>query len=57
MTKLGLVNRIFFQWLFVRVTRKVQDGVTIGYGLMGFVMPLSGWDNDYKIIGKRIWQL
>jgi len=43
------VNFLFFQWFFVRFAREVtiDHKTTTGYALVGIVVPLTGWWNDY----------
>lgn len=47
MTKLGKLNFYLVQWLFVRVARIVIDDNTIGWCLIGPVLPMTGWRTDY----------
>lgn len=78
MTKLEFVNKVFFQWFFVRLTRCQQRVITEfkiteisivpggyapggdakykteqWYSLQGWIVPITGWGNDFKFIGKR----
>jgi hypothetical protein len=46
MTKLEFINKFFFQWLFVRITRW-SDEKYKGYGILIGVLPLTGWFSDY----------
>jgi hypothetical protein len=42
------------QWFFVRIFYYTNGiGTNLGYGLMGFVLPLTGWWGDYIDVGKR----
>ena len=43
------VNFLFFQWFFVRLAREVtmDHKTTTGYALVGVMVPLTGWWNDY----------
>ena len=51
MTKLKIFNLLLAQWLFVRVTKNLdEDGKQIGYGIMGLVWPLTGWGTDFKYL-------
>ena len=57
MTRLGLLNRIFFQWLFIRLTahsRKDHKGEWRHYywSLNYFVVPTTGWKTEFKFLGK-----
>lgn len=69
MSKLEIINKILLQWFFVRLTRcsdnliieydlyglkKIHGKkVRIWYSLMGWVIPTSGWNSDYKYLGNR----
>lgn len=57
MTLLHFVNMFFVQWLFVRLAKIVDDnGKTQRYTVIGFMLPLSGWDYDFIWLyrfGKR----
>lgn len=62
LTWLGCVNYIV-QFLFIRIYKSVDNGVIKGYGILYFVLPLSGWFNPYVVIGggkikltKLIWR-
>jgi hypothetical protein len=46
MSKLEFVNKFFFQWLFVRITRW-SDKEHKGYGISIGVLPLTGWFSNY----------
>lgn len=52
---LGVLNRIILQWFFIRLARIVDDvtGKTLGYKILKWVVPLTGWGSDYKFIGKN----
>lgn len=41
--RLGLLNLLVLQWFFVRVACKSQDGKVESYGIVGPVLPLTGW--------------
>lgn len=48
MTPLALLNFLVLQWLCIRLAYvKDDEGATIGWGLLGFVAPLTGWWSDY----------
>lgn len=52
-------NVLLVQWMFIRITRYRDDqnpDKTSGFGLLGFVVPLTGWFSDYKSLGG-IWKL
>ena len=56
MTKIEFINKAFFQWFFIRLAKISDNGKPKGYLLLGFVLPLSGWSNDYIQLGK-MWRL
>lgn len=47
MSRLGLFNFLFAQWFLVRVFRDVRDGRTVARGVLGPVLPLTGWWTRY----------
>ena len=49
-TLLGVINMLFVQWLFIRIVRFKYENYC-QYGIMGFVVPLSGWESPYI----KIW--
>jgi len=78
MTKLEFINKVIFQWFFVRLTRCQQriisefnmyevsitpNGYAPGgnvqykteqwYSLQGWIVPLTGWNGDFKFIRKQ----
>lgn len=61
MSKLEFINKVFMQWLFIRLARvrySDREGKINkkGWAIISFIWPLSGWTNDFKIIGKyRVW--
>lgn len=69
MTILELSNKIFFQWLFLRLTRCRQYFVLeydksgeikrVGkeewYSIQGWIIPMTGWRGDFKVIGSERW--
>ena len=62
MTKLEFINKVFFQWFFVRLTKhmkKDKDGnytIIEKFTIMGFIVPLTGWFSNYIFLGKR-WNM
>ena len=52
MTWLKFVNIVFFQWFCFRLARVVKDGDQIGWTWIRWVVPLTGWGNDYVWIGQ-----
>jgi hypothetical protein len=42
------LNMFLVQWFFVRIIRTDdKDGNTLGYGIMGPVLPMRGWRSPY----------
>lgn len=48
------VNFLFFQWFFIRLGRKYsyKQKRFLGWCFIGFMLPLSGWWNNYIWIWK-----
>jgi len=60
MTKLEFVNRVFFQWIFVRLTKSYDEYFgndkprgKYGWCFMYWVHPKTGWSDDYIFIGNK----
>lgn len=55
-TWLEAVNKLFFQWLFIRLYKEVDADTKkiIGYGLLVGILPLTGWCSDYIGPGWKI---
>ena len=57
MTKLEIANKFFFQWLFVRLMKggryEGDDFIVDRWGFLFFILPLTGWWNNYIWIGKK----
>lgn len=51
MSRLKLANLLFFQWFFIRLARIIgrdNEGYrSHSWGLIGPVLPLTGWGSDY----------
>lgn len=58
MSKLFFLNYFICQWFFFRIykysigTKGSQVDDIHGYGVLFFVLPLTGWKNKYRSIGK-----
>ena len=50
MTRLMWWNYYVFQWTTVRVCKKVENGKTVNWGLIFFIVPLTGWDTPYRYL-------
>jgi len=48
------LNFLLFQWLFIRLGHKYsrKQKKFIGWGFLGFVLPLTGWWNNYIWVWK-----
>jgi len=53
MTWLGVLN-YFVQFLFIRVFKNVEKGKVLNYGILYFVLPLSGWFNNYVVLNEKL---
>ena len=54
MTKLEFVNKFLLQWFFIRLAKisYVANNEIVGWRLLYFIIPLTGWSCKYKYIGK-----
>ncbi len=54
---MGIINLLWVQWFFVRIEATVSDSCEcFSIGLMGFVLPWSGWWNRYIKLGQT-WRI
>jgi hypothetical protein len=53
MTKLQLLNYII-QFLCIRIYRQVDQGKTVAFGILYFIVPLTGWVNPFIAIGTKV---
>jgi len=55
MTWLGLLNSVILQWFFVRLAKIVdtETKVIVGWDLLRWIVPLTGWWSDYRYVGRR----
>ena len=62
-SKLKIFNYFFLQWFFVRleiIAQIMADHhlkVTLRnkyFSLIGFIVPMTGWDGNYIVVGKKI---
>lgn len=53
MSALGFINYFFVQWFCIRICKSIdiESKRVTGYGILYFVVPLTGWNNEYKEIG------
>jgi hypothetical protein len=62
MNWLGLLNFFIFQWFFIRIAKicqvviegKEEKQVISGYKIIKWILPLSGWWNDYIYLKKKL---
>lgn len=52
MLKLKIINRFILQWLFLRLVKCIENNGSTWYSIKGFVIPTTGYGNDFKYIGK-----
>lgn len=54
-TWLGWLNKIILQWLFIRLTEKLvtETSEHNRWLIMRWVIPTTGWGNDYKFVGGK----
>lgn len=50
LTWLFLLNFILLQWTGIRLARVTEMGKPVGFRLVGFILPLTGWRTPYKFI-------
>ncbi len=55
---LGLLNKLLFQWFFVRLTRCQERGVGETktyqwYSFQYWILPLTGWKSDFVYLNKK----
>jgi hypothetical protein len=54
LTWLGLLNFLVLQWFFIRLGRiiDIDSGNTIGWTLIRWPLPLTGWWSDFRYLRK-----
>ena len=60
MTWLGYLNFGVLQWLFIRLERTVDcndHSKHIAWGIIGPIIPLTGWWNRYIWLTPKGWRL
>ena len=50
-TWLGWINILLFQWFFVRLAE--EKGRKRRWVFIGFIWPTTGWNTEYKYVGKK----
>jgi len=54
MTKLKFINKYILQWLFIRLTKCIDnESNEYWYSLQYLVVPTTGWTTDFKFVGNR----
>ncbi len=56
MSKLEFINKFIIQWLFIRLTRWVEEDYK-GYGMLFPVIPLTGWVTSYWPIEPKHFKI
>ena len=51
---IGLLNFLVLQWFFIRFAKVLEDGEMIGFLILRWIVPLTGWWSDYIFIGKNL---
>lgn len=53
-TWVGLLNLLVLQWFFIRLayTIDTKTGAIVSWDILKWVAPLSGWNSDFKYVGK-----
>jgi hypothetical protein len=49
---LGILNMLVIQWFFIRLQLTCDGGVIVGWKLIGFIVPLTGWWSPYIWLKK-----
>ena len=58
MSWLEVVNRVFLQWLFIRLTKFVDineqtgEQTITGWSIQGWILPTTGWRNNIVYLSK-----
>ncbi len=54
MTWLKFVNKFICQWFFIRLTKHLNfDTKEIRYSIQYWIVPTTGWNTNFKYIGKN----
>lgn len=58
MTWLYFLNYFILQWFFIRLAKIQDNGCLLGYHyknkykILKWIIPLTGWKNNYKFLNK-----
>ncbi len=59
MTLLKFINLFILQWFFIRLTKHLDKDINgnytkiIAYSIHYWIIPLTGWDSDFKYINNN----
>ena len=53
MTRLGVFNFLIVQWFFIRLAKVVENDELIGFLILRWVVPLTGWWSDYIYVRRK----
>jgi len=53
MTWLGVLNFVILQWFFIRLAKVLEESEMIGFIIIRWAVPLTGWWSDYVFIGEE----
>lgn len=55
MSCLKALNVFVLQWFFIRLAKVVDDdtGLRVGWTIIKWVWPLTGWSTPFKFLGKK----
>jgi len=42
----------FVQFLFIRIYRATENGKTVAFGVMYWILPITGFNTKYKVLNK-----
>ena len=55
---LGFVNMFILQWFFIRLFVAEADGTPQYWGVLYWIVPTTGWNSEYKSLGKvKYWYI
>lgn len=52
----GILNQLIIQWFFIRLQvtcNSMEDRNIEALSIIGFILPLTGWWNDYVFLGRK----
>lgn len=52
-SKLGALNFLVLQWLFIRLQETVDDNdAHVRWDIIGFIVPMTGWWTNYTYLWR-----